>query len=219
VSDDQCGLIGKIKLTAPLGLGVGHLSVPLSAFMQLHPGIEIDLDLNDRQIDLIDEGFDMAIRVGDLPDSSLIARKLSATGFAVCASPAYLESRGVPKHPAELTNHEILAYSNVSVSHQWGFDDDGKRVLPRVKPRMSANNGEVLANLAREGLGIVSGPLFYLQSYIDSGELIAILSDFPRPDTGIYVVYPPGRLVSRRVKMLSDYMLAFFQGSRELGAA
>jgi DNA-binding transcriptional LysR family regulator len=219
VSDAQVGLSGKIKLAAPLGLGVGQLSKPLSDFMQLHPSIEIDLDLNDRQLDLVDEGFDLAIRVGELEDSSLIARKLSSAGFAVCASPAYLALHGVPQHPSELVDHEVLVYSNVPVSHQWCFvdnakDDKGKRVSPRVKSRMSANNGEVLANFAQHGLGIVSGPLFFLQTYIDSAVLVPILTEYPQPETGIYAVYPPGRLVSRRVKMLSDYLHAFFkQGS------
>lgn len=216
VSDAQVGLSGRIKLAAPLGLGVGQLSKPLSEFMQLHPRIEIDLDLNDRQVDLVDEGFDLAIRVGELEDSSLIARKLSSVGFAVCASPAYLALHGIPEHPTELSNHEVLVYSNVSVGHQWSFadngkDDNGKRVSPRVKSRMSANNGEVLANLAQHGLGIVSGPLFFLQHYIDSGVLVSILINYPRAETGIYAVYPPGRLVSRRVKMLSDYLHAFFR--------
>jgi DNA-binding transcriptional LysR family regulator len=211
VSDAQVGLSGRIKLAAPLGLGVGQLSKPLSEFMQLHPRIEIDLDLNDRQLDLVDEGFDLAIRVGELEDSSLIARKLSLAGFAVCASPAYLALHGVPQHPSELANHEVLVYSNVSVSHQWSFDDNGKRISPRVKSRMSANNGEVLANFAQHGLGIVSGPLFFLQTYIDSAVLVPILTEYPQPETGIYAVYPPGRLVSRRVKMLSDYLHAFFR--------
>ena len=211
VSDAQSGLIGKIKLTAPLGLGVGRLSVPIADFMQLHPRIEIDLDLNDRQLDLVDEGFDLAIRVGDLQDSSLIARRLTSTGFAVCASPTYLKTHGEPKHPSELVGHEVLVYSNVSATHQWSFDDQGKRVSPRVKSRMCANNGEVLANLARHGLGIVNGPLFYLQAFIDNGELIQILNDYPRKEAGIYAVYPPGRLVSRRVKMLSDHLLAYFR--------
>ena len=217
VSDAQSSLIGKIKLAAPLGLGVGQLSVPISEFMLLHPQLEIDLDLNDRQIDLVEEGVDLAIRVGVLQDSSLIARKLTTAGFAVCASPAYLDSHGVPMHPSDLTGHEVLIYSNVSVGQQWSFEDAGKRVSPRVKFRMSANNGEVLANFAQNGLGIVSGPLFYLQPYIDSGVLVPILADYPRPEIGIYAVYPPGRLVSHRVKMLSDYLLEFFRGRTALG--
>jgi DNA-binding transcriptional LysR family regulator len=177
----------------------------------LHPGIEIEMDLNDRQLDLVDEGFDLAIRVGDLQDSSLIARKLTMVGFAVCASPAYLEAHGVPNHPSELAIHEVLVYSNISASAQWSFDDHGKRVSPRVKSRMSANNGEILTNFARQGLGIVNGPLFYMQGFIDSGELIPILVDYPRQNAGIYAVYPPGRLVSRRVKMLSDYLFSYFR--------
>lgn len=211
VSDAQCGLIGKIKLTAPLGLGVGPLSTPVSEFMQMHPRIEIELEINDREIDLVDEGFDLAIRVGDLQDSSLIARRLARVGFAVCASPAYLKLHGKPEHPSELVGHEVLVYSNVSTSEQWRFDDKGTQVSPRVKSRISANNGEVLANFAKQGLGIVNGPLFYLQGLLDSGELISILADYPMKQAGIYAVYPPGRLVSRRVKMLSDYLLAYFK--------
>jgi|TARA_B110000971_G_scaffold221284_1_gene267773 DNA-binding transcriptional LysR family regulator len=211
VSDAQCGLIGKIKLTAPLGLGVGPLSTPISEFMQLHPSIEIELDINDRELDLVDEGFDLAIRVGDLQDSTLIARKLSRVGFAVCASPAYLKSHGIPEHPSELVGHEVLVYSNVSTSEQWRFEDKGTRVSPKVKSRISANNGEILANFARQGLGVVKGPLFYLQGLIDRGELVPILTDYPMKQAGIYAVYPPGRLVSRRVKMLSDYLLAYFR--------
>jgi len=183
----------------------------VSEFMLLHPRIEIELDINDRELDLVDEGFDLAIRVGDLQDSSLIARKLSSVGFAVCASPAYLEAHGVPQHPSELSGHELLIYSNVSTSEQWRFDVQDKRVLPRVTSRMSANNGEVLANFARQGLGIVRGPLFYLQGFIDSGELVSILEDYDTQKAGIYAVYPPGRLVSRRVKMLSDFLLAYFK--------
>jgi DNA-binding transcriptional LysR family regulator len=216
VSDAQAGLSGKIKLAAPLGLGVGQLSKPLSEFMQLHPKIEIDLDLNDRQLNLVDEGFDLAIRVGELEDSSLIARKLSSAGFAVCASPAYLALHGEPQHPSELVNHEVLVYSNVSVSQQWSFDDNGKQVSPRVKSRMRANNGEVLANFAQHGLGIVSGPLFFLQAYIDSAVLVSILTDYPRSEIGVYAVYPPGRLVSRRVKMLSDHLHVFFKEGQGL---
>jgi DNA-binding transcriptional LysR family regulator len=213
VADAQCELSGRIKLTAPLGLGVGQLSRPISEFMILHPQIKIDLELNDRQIDIVDEGYDLAIRIGKLPDSSLIARKLSTTGFAVCASPSYLQSHGVPNHPTDLTNHEVLVYSNLSIGQQWSFEVDGKRLSPKVKSRVSANNGEVLANFAIHGLGIVVGPLFYLQRHIDDRALLPILTDYPRPEEGVYAMYPPGRLVTRRVKSLSDYLFDYFRGS------
>ena len=197
VSDTQSKLSGKIKLTAPLALGIGHLSLPIAKFMVSHPEVEMDIELNDREVDLVEEGFDLAIRVGNLQDSSLIARKLASVNFAVCASADYLQTHGTPQHPTELSQHQLLVYSNLQVGQQWAFDDQEGRVTTRLRYRLSANNGEFLANVACEGLAITVGPLFYLQAYIDSGKLIPILTDFPRPQAGMYAVYPPGRLVSR----------------------
>ena len=214
VSDAQARLSGKIKLAAPLGIGIGQLSRPISEFMQLHTDVEIALELDDRNVDLVSEGFDLAVRVGQLQDSSLIARKLAEVNFATCASPDYLAKYGEPKHPAELSAHQVLHYSNVQIGDQWFYYQSGKRITPRMKYRLSANNGELLARAARHGLGICAGPLFYLQEYIDRAELIPILKDFPRDAAGMYAIYPPGRLVSRRVKMLSDYLLDYFRNRR-----
>ncbi len=213
VSEASCSLSGKIKLAAPLGIGIGQLSKPIAEFMELHSDVEIAVDLNDRQVDLVAEGFDLAVRIGHLQDSSLIARKLANVRFAVCASPDYLEKYGEPQHPSELSEHQVMVYSNVQVGQQWHFYDDNKRISPRVKYRLSANNGELLARAASHGLAITAGPLFYLQEYIDRGELVPILKAFPNPDAGMYAVYPPGRLVSRRVKMLSDYLFEHFRGN------
>ncbi len=211
VSDAQARLSGKIKLAAPLGIGIGQLSRPISDFMQLHTDVEIAVELDDRNVDLVGEGFDLAVRVGQLQDSSLIARKLAEVHFATCASPDYLAKYGEPKHPSELSAHQVLHYSNVQVGDQWFYYQSGKRITPRMKYRLSADNGELLARAASHGLGICAGPLFYLQEYIDRGELIPILRDFPRDAAGMYAIYPPGRLVSRRVKMLSDYLLDYFR--------
>jgi DNA-binding transcriptional LysR family regulator len=130
VADTQCRISGKIRLALPLGLGTSQLAEPISQFMEDNPEIEIEIDLNDRQIDLIEENIDLAIRVGDLEDSSLIARKLASVHFAICASPAYLARFGEPQHPAELPVHEVLVYSNVAVGRQWFYQQDGKRVSP-----------------------------------------------------------------------------------------
>ena len=211
VSDAHSSLSGKIKLAAPLGIGIGQLSRPIAEFMTLHPDIEIEVELDDRNVDLVAEGFDLSVRVGQLQDSSLIARKLTAVNFATCASPEYLQEYGEPKHPSELTAHQVVHYNNVAVGDQWFYFQDGKRVTPRVKYRLSANNGELLAEIASHGLAICAGPLFYMQGYIKSGKLVPILIDFPRDAAGMYAVYPPGRLVSRRVKMLSDYLLESFR--------
>ena len=211
VSDSQCDLSGRIKLAAPLGLGIGHLAEPVAAFMAEHCNLEIAVELNDRQIDLVEGGFDIAIRVGELQDSSLIARKLTDINMVICASPDYLRKRGEPLHPAELSDHEVMIYSNITPGRQWSFDYHGERVSPRVKYRISANNGELLAKMAAYGLGLTAGPLFYLQSYIDRGELVPVLGECTRPAVGMYAVYPPGKLVSRRVKMFSDYLFEYFR--------
>lgn len=211
VSEAHTSLSGRIKLAAPLGIGISQLSKPIAEFMELHAEIEIDVELNDRHVDLVAEGFDLAVRVGHLQDSNLIARKLAKIDFAVCASPGYLVKYGEPKHPSELSDHQVMVYSNVPVGLQWYFYEDNKRVSPRVKYRLSANNGELLASAASHGLAITAGPLFFLQEYIDSGELVTILEAFSNPEAGMYAVYPPGRLVSRRVKMLSDYLFEYFR--------
>ena len=211
VADKQCQVAGKIRLALPLGLGVSQLAEPISQFMADNPEIEFDIDLNDRQIDLIEENIDLAIRVGDMEDSSLIARKLASVHFAICASPEYLARFGEPQHPAELSEREVLVYSNVAVGRQWYYQEDGKRISPRMKYRLSANNGEFLAAVARRGQGIISGPLVYLQDLIARGELVPILDNFSKQVTGMYAVYPPGRLISQRVRVFSDTLYAHFR--------
>ena len=211
VTDNQCQVAGIIRLALPLGFGVSQLAEPINQFMVDNPDVEFQVDLNDRQIDLIAENIDLAIRIGDLEDSSLIARKLANVHFATCASPAYLARYGEPQHPAELAEHQVLVYSNVAVGRQWYYWQDGKRVSPRVKYRLSANNGEFLAALAQFGQGIISGPLAYLQNSIERGELVQILTDFSTQVTGMYALYPPGRLVSQRVRVFSEALYSHFR--------
>ncbi|MGD8348345.1 MAG: LysR family transcriptional regulator [Gammaproteobacteria bacterium] len=211
VSDSHSRLSGRIRLAMPLGFGIRQLAEPISRFLAEHPGIDMDIDLNDRQVDLIEENIDLAIRLGDLEDSTLIARKLASVQLVTCASPDYLERRGEPVHPAELNRHEVVIYSNAPVSWQWSYREDGKAVNTRVKYRISVNSGEFLALLASRGLALVSAPLPLLQDYIDSGALVPVLEDFEQPIIGVYAVYPPGRLVSRRARVLSDTIYEYFR--------
>jgi len=210
VADAQCRVSGKIKLAAPLGLGVDLLAEPISLFMAEHDQVKIDINLNDRQVDLIEENIDLAIRIGDMEDSSLIARKLASVHFVVCASPGYLAAHGEPRHPSELSDHQVMVYSNIAVGRQWYFEQQGQRVTPRMNYRLSANNGDFLARAASLDMAIVGGPVAFLQGYIERGELVPILTGFPRPQTGMYALYPPGRLVSKRVKLLSDFLHEYF---------
>jgi len=212
IAHGQTAISGRIRLALPLGFGVSQLAQPISEFLLHFPEISIEVDLNDRRQDLIEENIDLAIRIGELDDSSLIARKLANVHFAVCASPEYLRVHGEPQHPAELVNHDVLVYSNVSVGQQWSYQRDGKRVSPRMKYRLSANNGEFLAAVSSYGQAIVSGPVALVQSYIDNGSLVPILTRFARPAVGMYAVYPPGRLIAGRVRVLSDALHEHFQG-------
>jgi len=210
VADAQCQVSGRIRLALPLGFGVSQMAVPISDFLAEHPDIKIDIDLNDRQVNLVEENIDLAIRIGELADSNLIARRLASVPFATCASPDYLARHGEPRHPAALSDHEVLVYSNVAVGRQWSFQEGGKTVSPRVKYRLTANNGEFLAAFACRGSAIVTGPLAFLQRYIDDGDLVPILEQHTRAAVGMYAVYPPGRLISRRVKVFSDALYAHF---------
>ncbi len=210
VADAEAEISGRIRLAMPLGFGVHLLAAPVADFLAAHPAIELDIDLNDRAVNLIDENIDLAIRVGELEDSSLIARRLASVQIVTCASPDYLRRHGRPKHPAELAEHEVLTYSNVAPGRQWAFPQGHKPIVPRLRYRLAANNGEFLAAVASRGQGIINGPRALMQAQIDRGELEPILVDFPRPELGMYAVYPPGRLISRRVRVFSDALRAHF---------
>ena len=202
---------GKIKIAAPLSFGLEHLSKATSDFLIEHPALEIELDLNDRNVNLLEDGFDMAVRIGELEDSTLISRKISLSRSVTCASSAYLEKYGQPETPADLKNHIGLQYTNITYSQQWKYQaPDGKPLQGQPQIRMRSNNGEVLADAAINGLGITSAPTFILSKHIQAGRLIPILSDYERAAVGIYALFPPGRLTPHRVQAFSNYLLNCF---------
>lgn len=211
IRDASAALRGRIRLAAPLSFGLHRLSAALDAFLVLHPGIELDLDLNDREVNLVEEGFDMAVRIGELRDSTLIARRLGIARFAACAGPDYLERQGVPQHPDELPQHIGLHYSNTPLRQAWTFGDGARGTLVGIPQiRMRANNGDVLTAAAVAGLGILNTPTFIVAEALAGGRLVEILADYRRPAIGIHAVYPPGRLISRRVTALTDYLAERF---------
>jgi DNA-binding transcriptional LysR family regulator len=214
IADDAGALRGKLRLAAPLSFGLHHLGRAINGFLADHPGIELDLDLNDRQIDLVEEGFDMAIRIGDLPDSTLIARRLGAARFATCASPGYLAEHGEPKTPDELSGHVGLHYSNATLAEAWRFGGTDKEPITAIPGiRLRASNGDALAAAAMAGLGIVNLPTFIVADALRAGDLIAILQDYRRAPLGIHALYPPGRLMPRRLRLFSDYLEGRFGDS------
>jgi DNA-binding transcriptional LysR family regulator len=206
VSDEQLSLSGRLKIAAPQSFGYRHLSSAIAEFIKQNPDIDISMDLNDRKLDLVAEGFDLTIRIGGLEDSTLIARKLGVIRFVTAASAEYLKKQGEPQHPSDLVNHQGLMYANISARQQWTFVDNKQTIIAVPQQRLSANNGDFLNRAAIEGLGIVISPTFLAYEYIRSGELIPILQEFQPEGTGIYAIFPPGRLIPRRAKLLVEYL-------------
>jgi DNA-binding transcriptional LysR family regulator len=207
LADDAGAIRGRIKLAAPLSFGLHHLGDALTEFMAAHPAIEIDLDLNDREVNLVEEGFDLAIRIGVLSDSTLIARRLGTARFVASASPDYLATHGTPMEPREMSKHVGLHYANIPLSQAWQFETGGGKplvVIPGI--RLRANNGDLLADAAVAGLGIVYGPTFIAGRHIVDGRLLPILTDYRRSAVGIYAVFPPGRLMPRRIGVFTDFL-------------
>ena len=200
---------GTVRLSAPLSFGVARLSPMLADFMRLHPDVEIDLDLSDRAVDIIAEGFDMAIRIGVLPDSTLVARKLIALRLVICASPEYLRQRGVPMSPSDLKDHACLLFRH-SRGVTWTLSSGGKAQALAVTGVYRANNGDVLADAAVAGLGIAQLPTFIVQPALEAGTLVTVLDDHAPPDGAAYAVYPSHRQRSTVVRALTDYLVAAF---------
>ncbi|SFF02161.1 LysR family transcriptional regulator [Nitrosomonas sp. Nm166] len=207
-------LRGSLKVALPLSFGLMHLGPAINAFLQAHPDIEFDLDFNDRQVDLLAEGFDLAIRIASLPDSSLIARRLASIQAIMCASPAYLERMGKPRLPEELINHRCLVYNLISNFDTWNlYDADGQLIKTRIVPYLKANNGEFLRDAAAAGMGIVLMPTFIVYKEIESGQLIPLLTEYRYSQLEAYAIYPQTRHLSRRVRAFVDFLIKRFEGS------
>lgn len=206
-------LRGNLKVALPLSFGARHMDKPIAEFSRLHPRVSFDLDLNDRRIDLIAEGVDLAVRIGRLADSTLIARRLFEARTVVAASPAYLEQHGVPRTPDDLAEHRCMVYANLPDPAKWVCTDkDGVRHAVDVAVTMTASSGDFLCAAAREGLGIVLQPTFIAGESISRGELQAVLTDYQWPVTPAYAIYPPTRHLSYRVREFIDFLADYFSG-------
>jgi DNA-binding transcriptional LysR family regulator len=198
---------GTLRITTPLSFGQSHLSDILAGFLSLHPDVKLDLDMTDRPTDLIAERYDLAIRIGTLRDSSLIARRLMAVHLAICGTPAYFARFGTPETLADLKSHNCLEYRH-STGTAWPLTIAGKLEHVPVSGRYCANNGDVLRDAALAGLGLVQLPTFIIQPEVDQGRLITVLDDHAPPPSGAYIVYPGHRQHSRLVRVFTDYITA-----------
>jgi DNA-binding transcriptional LysR family regulator len=201
---------GLLRVNAPMTFGTMHLAPALPGLLAAWPELSVDLTLNDRTVDLIEEGFDVAVRIGQLADSSLIARRLAPCRLVCCAAPEYLRAHGEPRHPHDLAGHECLLYSYTAGRDGWEFGGAGGPRTVRVKGRLRANNGEALLAAAAAGLGIALSPTFMVSDELSAGRLVPILRDFPVPERGIHAVWAPGRHLSGKIRAFVDFLAARF---------
>ncbi len=210
-SNTATDISGTLKIAAPLSFGVAHLSPAIAVFMHLHPQIKIDLDMSDRRIDLVEEGLDLAIRIGTLEDSSLMARKLASVRHVVCASPDFFNRYGTPEVPQDLSDMPALCYGNLDQPDTWHYrDKENRPAKVKVPLRMRATNGDALVEAAVAGLGILCEPSFIVHSAVERGVLIPVLMDYQWYAMNIYAVYPQTRHVPARVRAFIDFLVSHF---------
>jgi DNA-binding transcriptional LysR family regulator len=197
---------GRLRVNAPVTFGIAHLAPVVPQFMRRYPQVEVELVLNDRFVDLIEEGFDLAIRVADLPSSSLIARRLCETRQVTAASPSYLKARGVPRHPRDLAGHDCLLYSYLASGEEWRYADGDEVFGVRVNGPLRANNGDVLRHAAAAGLGVVYAPEFVLAQALAAGDLTPVLEEWRAPASGVHAVYSPGRPLGAKLRVFVDFL-------------
>jgi DNA-binding transcriptional LysR family regulator len=207
VSSDQQALSGRIRLATPLTFGLLHLTPVINRFLHNHPGVMLDLDMDDSHVNLIQEGVDLALRIGQLEDSSMIALPLAPVRTLAVASPDYLARHGTPRTPEELSAHPALCYSNLPDPRTLRLlDRAGRKHKIALKPRLLANNGDLLLRAASAGLGICIPPTFIAYRAIVEGRLVPIMRDYRLPTATAYAVYPSRRFVPRRVRALVAYL-------------
>lgn len=201
---------GMLKVNAPMTFAQMHLSPALCGFMARYPDITVDLSLTDRRIDLIEEGVDVAVRIGKLADSSLIARRLAPIRIALCATPAYIEKHGRPRTPADLAGHDCCLYTLSQRPDEWRFTGpDGGHVV-RVSGRLHADNGQVLRDAVLAGHAIALFPTFLVGADLRAGRLVRLLEGYSAGEFGLHAVYPPGRHLSAKVRAFVDYLAERF---------
>lgn len=206
VRERQTTLAGPIRITAPTAFGSTRLTQALIPFAQSHPSVEIDLKLSDNRISLIEEGFDLAVRVGVLRDSTLVVKKLSDMPLIVCASPDYLNKHGRPTDPQTLATHACLIDENQSDANAWKFHADENELVVKVQGAFRANSPSAIAQMAIGGLGVARSPRYVVEEALDDGRLEHVLPDFTADQFGLYALYPPNRHLTRRVRTLIDHL-------------
>ena len=207
VSEGGVKASGHLRITAPAGFGRRHVAPLVPSFIDQHPDVSVSLNLSDRVVDIVNEGFDCAVRVGDLADSSLVSLRLAENRRLCVAAPAYLARRGTPKTPAELARHECLTLSSdASQTRGWAFSVDGAVTHLRPSGRLDCSDGQVLHDWCVQGLGIAWRSTWEVDEEIAAGRLVSLLDEFAAPPNGIYALFPHAKHLPLRVRLWIDFL-------------
>ena len=202
---------GRLKVSAPMSFGILHLAPLLPGFMTAHPRIEVELSLDDRRIDLIDDGFDLAIRIGRLEDSTLLARRLASVHFVCAAADRYLDRHRPIGHPDDLASHNCLRYTLGRQPHEWRFSRGDEVAAIKVTGMLAANNGDALREAAVGGLGIIYQPVFIIDADLRAQRLKPLLEDWKTPTIDIHAVFPEQRRLQPKLRRFVDYLADAFK--------
>lgn len=214
VGEQSRSLTGTVRVAAPMSFGISHVAPAIPAFMERHPDVTLDLHFSDEMIDVVSLGFDMALRIAALPDSSLLARRLCTVRLLLVGAPAYFERHGRPSHPRDLASHRALRYATTQGGDAWRFRHARRGEFSQVVPTaLRVNNAEGLEPALRAGLGLALQPEFLAWDDLQSGRLQTALDDWVVPPIALHIVTPPGRARPARVDALIEFLAAHFGGA------
>jgi DNA-binding transcriptional LysR family regulator len=215
VSEGGVKASGHLRITAPAGFGRRHVAPLVPQFLALHPDVSLSLNLSDRVVDIVNEGFDCAVRVGDLPDSSLVSVRLADNRRMCVATPDYLKRSGTPKHPTELARHRCLTLSSdASQTRGWAFMIDGQVTRFRPSGPLNCSDGQVLHDWCVQGLGIAWRSTWEVAAEVEDGRLVAVLDEFAAPPNGVYAVFPQRKHLPLRIRLWIDFLKQSYGDSR-----
>lgn len=198
---------GTLRLTVPVSFGILHLGPVISEYMRQYPEVKLDLTVTDRNVDLIEEGLDLAIRIGSLPESGLIAKKIASDRIVICGAPDYFARHGFPKEPADLKHHNCLTYAYAATGDEWKLSGpDGTVHVVKVTGSLCATNGDMVKLAALGGIGVMRQPLFLMGEDLRAGRLVQVLGEYKVRDIGIYAVYPSRKHLSAKVRTFVDLL-------------
>lgn len=210
LSSNSAEASGLLKISVPVTFGILHLAPLWGVFLAQHPKVTLDVSLSDRAVDLVEDGYDLAVRISRAPHPSLIGRRLASTRIVLCASPQYLKRRGTPRHPADLASHDIISYTYWSTRDEWTFDGPEGTVTVRTHPRIHANSGDTCRAAALQHQGIILQPSFLVEDDLRSGALQEIMPAYKSIELGIYAVYASRKHLPLKLRHMVDFLVTAF---------